>query len=255
MIKNIAVGSQIPDKRMTVHNGEVVEIKKSYKIVNGQPVVIWDIEDNENFLIFKIKSGVNTINLRNLEASKKHEGMIYWGDSTSENYISTNEYNHSYSDALTKKEIKITAEIETLQDFAFDSMPIIEIKISSSVKNIGNSAFQSSDIMKIEIPDTVATIGSSAFQYCDSLIYCKLTENENYFQISSYMFYEAKALQKITFGNNIKYFLPYCFGYTSLSEIEFHGTVSDWNSITKYNGWNSGCGKITVKCNDGNVIE
>ena len=42
-IKNIKIGSLTPDKRMTLHDGTVTEIKRTYKIVDGQAVIVWDI--------------------------------------------------------------------------------------------------------------------------------------------------------------------------------------------------------------------
>lgn len=246
-------GDNTPDKICRCIGGNLHEIKRIYKSMSGQPVIVWDIEE-EDFLIFKIKSDIETISLRNLEYIC-HEGLVFWGDGTSESYFSNQEFTHTYSVTSTEKEIKITAALEMLQDFSFDSMPITEIKIPSCITKIGSWAFQNSDIVRIEIPDSVSSVGNQMFQDCSSLEYCKLTENENYIAITNNMFYNAINLKKVKFCKNIKYLVQNCFsGCSALSEIDFNGTLAEWNSITKLSGWNSYCGQITVTCKDGIVI-
>ena len=61
-------------------------------------------------------------------------------------------------------------------------------------------------------------------------------------------------------GKNISEIKVFAFNNcSSLTEIEYAGTIEDWNNINKVAvndtiAWNSYCPEITVHCTDGDVI-
>lgn len=279
-IKNIAFGSTIPDKRLIVHNNELIEIKRSYKIHNNQAVIIWDIATTEDVLIIKFSIKSNEFTFPALE-STSHTGTIDWGDSTTEEYDSALSYTHTYAQ-VGIYELKINCEIIKFRDFCMESDEIKEVILPSTVKSIGHctfqnstlesivinegleeissSAFQSSKLQNIVIPDTVHTIGDYAFQYCAELQECKITENIEYKIITGNTFGYCTSLKRIIMGKNISEIKVFAFNNCSaLTDIEYNGTIQEWNSITKITinsmvAWNAGCPEITVHCSNGSIV-
>lgn len=195
MIKNIAIGSKIPDKRMTVHNGEVVEIKKSYKIVNGQPVVIWDISD-ENILLLKFN--VTNYQLTLPSFSKISTGyLIDWGDGTSENaavptaIVHTYEENKIYTVTL-KYQLETSVSIATA--FKNNSELIYADMSKSKLKLATNSFYNCTALQNIVITDDIASIPASCFANCSNLE--KISNIESIITINTSSFDDCSNLKQ-----------------------------------------------------------
>lgn len=70
-------------------------------------------------------------------------------------------------------------------------------------------------------------------------------------------FANCSSLTSIAIPNSVTNFGDYPFiNCSSLTSITFEGTMEEWNSITKkegWNGWNSGIPATYVQCSDGQV--
>ena len=81
------------------------------------------------------------------------------------------------------------------------------------------------DVVKVELPKNILTIGDRAFFGCAELLRVKLPKSIK--EIGDYAFYRC----------------------TDLYEIEYEGTMEDWNKIRKGEFWHSGR-SLYVKCSD-----
>jgi len=127
--------------------------------------------------------------------------------------------------------ITLPETLVAINDSVFaNCISLKEIIIPDSVKHIGSSAFHDLEaITEISIPDGINTIKSGLCALCYSLRSVKIPNSVT------------------TIESGAFYFCP------KLNSIEFSGTVDEWNSISKADGWDSECGNYTVYCTDGRI--
>lgn len=161
--------------------------------------------------------------------------------------------------------------------------------IPDGVISVGVYAFSGcSSLTSVVIPDSVTDIESPAFYGCNSLINIEVSENNSAYQSIDGNLYvkDGKALIRYTIGKTITSFaIPegvtsigvWAFGYCSsltsveiprgvrsigecalaycnnLTSITFHGTVEEWNAISKGSAWKYNISATKVVCTDGTV--
>ena len=106
------------------------------------------------------------------------------------------------------------------------------------------------DLMtSLEIPAGV-TIGNYVFTDCTSLEHLKVDVSS--FDPSD--FHGATSLVSLTIGTNVKSLWNLSGGsinyLPALKEINYEGTIAQWESVSKYDEWN----KYIVHCTDGDII-
>lgn len=169
-IKNIKFGALTPDKRMTLHNGTVTEVKRTYKVVDGQAVIVWDIGE-EPIMIIVYNVAVKKCTVPPLE-NQQHEGSIDFGNGNYVKYFSNYSRQYTYKDGDIRK-TTIKCEIVNIRPTAFKSLmsTINYIKLPQTVRTIGDEAFRSpynsnyGGNIQIELNDGIETIGEKAFVY------------------------------------------------------------------------------------------
>ena len=104
----------------------------------------------------------------------------------------------------------------------------------------------------VTIPSGVTTIGNSAFRGCTKL--SALTMGDSVTVISFDAFYNCRVLLSITIPYTVTDIGSYAFyDCLQLSDINYTGTMAQWNNITKGNRWNDGVPATVVHCTDGDV--
>ncbi|MDE7076164.1 MAG: leucine-rich repeat domain-containing protein, partial [Clostridia bacterium] len=129
------------------------------------------------------------------------------------------------------------------------------------------------DVEEAVLPDTVTSMAYNAFDYCRNLKSVSLPEDLH--RLSS--FSECTALESIIIPDGlreIEYFTFFnCYSLTyveipqsvksigryafedckSLETIKYHGTVEQWEALSKEDKWNDSTYNFTVVCTDGTV--
>lgn len=137
-----------------------------------------------------------------------------------------------------------------------DALIVIPEKYNGKpVVEIGERAFEDCDIIeKVILSDSIIAIGERAFQNCRSLESINLGKSVT--NIGWFAFGWCTSLQSISFSNSVINIEQNAFcSCESLKTINYEGTITQWDSINKGNGWNNYTYTITVNCNDGKVYE
>ena len=196
-VKNIKFGALTPNKRMTLHNGTVTEVKRTYKVVDGQAVIVWDIGGEVSGLIMKFDVALsgNIIVIGALE-TMSHTGKIDWGDGTVQDYTSTAQTGHMYNDASgTSYTVTISCPFNSLSSVSIIRGVLTEITIPDGISSLGESCFSAQyHLTKVILPDSITTIGASCFSSCEALTKIKIPPVS---AIPQSCFYACTALQSI----------------------------------------------------------
>ena len=102
------------------------------------------------------------------------------------------------------------------------------IDILRNVTKVPRKMFFGLDVVKVEIPKNILTIGNRAFCDCAELLRVKLPKSVK--EIENYAFYMCPDLY----------------------EIDYEGTMEDWNEIRKGELWHSGR-SLYINCSDGEI--
>lgn len=147
--------------------------------------------------------------------------------------------------------------------------------IPGSVTKIGENALSFSSITKLTIPDTVKSIDFGAFSSCHSLTDVTIGKNiekigsfafdncinlktinipQGINRIESNTFNSCEKLNNISIPTSVTYLDENAFGFCYNLTINYAGTESQWNAISKSKLWNQFANKITIKFSDNTTI-
>ena len=191
----------------------------------------------------------------------------------------TSIYSWAFADCTSLTNITIPASVTEIGSSTFRNCTSLEsVEILASLKYISEQAFYGcSALENINIPNTVTTIEESAFRACDSLVtislpnsvtaiydyafeHCSSLESivipDGVTTIKASAFENCAKLSSITIPTSVKSIYANAFSYCSkLTTIEYEGTIAQWNSITKYSGWNTSTGNYAIYCTDGLICK
>lgn len=168
----------------------------------------------------------------------------------------------AFSGCTSLESIFIPANVKIIGSGAFEgctNLKKVTFAENSHLTNIGSGAFsECSSLASITIPENVTTIGSAAFRNCASIE--NITIPSGVTTISSNLFRRCTSLDNIVISANVTYIDELSVSESSLTAINFQGTMEQWNAIAKADSstvgtdWNCACGEIIVTCTDGTVI-
>lgn len=140
----------------------------------------------------------------------------------------------------------IDSNCRFIGDYAFSWCDSLKnVAIPNSATSIGKNAFEYCNSLKnIVIPNSITSIGYYAFAYCGLE---KIIIPENVTTLSSKVFFYCTSLTSITIGNSLKSIGNEVFrGCSSLSNIYYRGSLSQWSKISKDSSWNLDAGSYTI---------
>lgn len=159
---------------------------------------------------------------------------------------------------LDMESFKIPNNITKIGVHAFSVCTRLKaITLPSSIKEIHTCAFSHCySLANIEIPDSVKMIGPYAFQTCSNLVTVKLPDGIDQIRVGT--FKNCSSLRSITIPRSVTLIDGFAFSECDkLKEINYQGTMKEWEAIGKVGTWNYLSGmkvpKYTVYCTDGNI--
>ena len=126
--------------------------------------------------------------------------------------------------------------------------------IPDGVTSIGDYAFLGCEGLtgELTIPEGVTFIGSDAFHGCSGLTSIEIPNSVT--EIGNYAFEYCSGLESVTIGSGVTSIGDYAFlGCGRLMDIQFKGTVEEWQAIKKEHSWYYTSPNYTVTCTDGTV--
>lgn len=143
--------------------------------------------------------------------------------------------------------------VKYIDESAFNGCGLTSIEIPVGLTAIENGVFNSCKLVSVEIPDNIIKIGNNAFYFCNNMTSLKIGNNVK--SIGNWAFYNCYQLTSIDIPDNVKSIGDNAFyNCTSLAEINYAGTMEEWNKMTKGYNWNYGTSVTGIRCTDG-VVE
>ena len=123
------------------------------------------------------------------------------------------------------------------------------IDIPDSVTTIDDYVFIGcSGLTSVRIPNGVTSIGEQAFGYCHGLTSVVIPDSVMSVGIGAFMM--CRNLTSVVIPNSVTTIGYSAFyGCTGLTDIYFTGTESEWEAITKGEGWDANTGAYTIHFN------
>ena len=129
----------------------------------------------------------------------------------------------------------------------------INLTLPNNITQINDYAFyQNDNIVSVSASNLVTKVGNFVFRYCANLSNVILPASV--LEIASYAFANCGSLISISLSNSIisigSMALYYCL---ALEDINYSGTMADWNNISLSSSWNSYTGNYVIHCTDGDI--
>jgi hypothetical protein len=174
-------------------------------------------------------------------------------------------YDNAFADTMSLESITFPSTLQVIRN-CFNSSGLKNIVIPGNVKIIENSTFQNcKNLVSVTFEEGVTTVGNSAFYNCSSLTtvilpttlktigeaafnYCALNEVDlsNVTHINNHAFDHNTELTKVKLSSSCTFIGSRAFqNCGDILTIEFDGTQSEFESISKSDDWNAtSSGKI-----------
>ena len=208
---------------------------------------IGDIAFNEcqSLKSVEIPSSVKKIGWHTFYGCKSLEGVVI-PDSVTELITS------AFANCTSLKSVLIGNGVKELGWSAFDRCTSLEsVNIPEGVTKIWKQVFSECTSLKsVKIPSTVKEIGDGAFEECTSLESVVIPDGVDCIKYG--VFYGCTSLKSVVIGSGVTEIEENAFhDCTSLCEIEFRGTLSEWENVEGRQHLLFDVPATSVKCSDG----
>lgn len=182
-------GDNTPSKICRCIGGNLHEIKRVYKGMGSQAVIVWDIgtEELKKMLVIFFSSGYSSVTVPPLETTG-HTGSITVKQGSISNYDIIGEYEYNsaesfYKSSLSSKKLTFVEiylpDIAEIKNEAFkNNIKIMSFSATSDSKiaRLGKLSFgksttmgNSSKLTTVSLPDTITVLDDECFQFTSSL--------------------------------------------------------------------------------------
>ncbi len=145
----------------------------------------------------------------------------------------------------------IHSDCKFIYGHAFMNCKLTNIIIPEGVKIIGLEAFSMSSISSVVLPSTLIKISELAFYSCNLT---SVNIPSGVTEILWGAFYRCGNLSYIYIPKTVTNLNNYIFmECTSLTTINYEGTIAEWNAIVYNDGWRELSSITTVSCSDGDI--
>ncbi len=134
-----------------------------------------------------------------------------------------------------------------------DYSRVKSVTLPDTVTAIDMRAFKNcTGLEKVTIPDGVSFIGADAFENCKLLK--SITLPAGLEKLETTLFMNCIGLESVVIPAGVKSISSQVFRECSaLEELDYLGTVREWNAVAKDEEWNIGSAIKVVHCTDGDV--
>lgn len=157
----------------------------------------------------------------------------------------------------------------------YESSPITKLNIPDNIQSIEDDAFNNSSIVDIQIPDSIIYLPKRCFKGCAHITNVQFSDNlediardcfydsgikklylpDSLISISGSAFGNCPNLTYISIPANLEYLGPDLFsGDKKLRTIEYRGTKSNWERVTKVPDLFDSSYVQRISCVDGDII-
>lgn len=177
--------------------------------------------------------------------------------------------------AFLDSDIEPLPYMSTIYASMYESTSIEKLNIPDNIESIEDDAFSYSSIVDIQIPDSITYLPKRCFRGCIDIKRVQLSDNLE--EIARDCFYDSRieelylpdsliSISGSAFGNcpmltyisipaNIEYLGPDLFsGDKRLRIIEYRGTKSHWDKVTKVPDLFDSSYVEKISCVDGDII-
>lgn len=135
----------------------------------------------------------------------------------------------------------------------FSNLSEVNFAPNSKLESIGANAFSGcTSLTSITLPNTVRFIGFRAFD--SSGLQGSFTIPDSVVTVCNRCLTNCTGLTSLTIGSSVTYISKYMLdGCSNLVEINYTGTMAQWNDLYKDSSWNNNVPATVVHCTDGDV--
>lgn len=177
-----------------------------------------------------------------------------------------NDLSFGYCENLA--EFTMPKELRTIGNDAFRECSLLpDLVFYDGLTTIGKNAFEGcKNIKTVIIPDTVTSVGLGAFFLTSienatvpmaavkALASTKNLIITNGTRIAKQTFWQRK-IEVVTIPVSVTYIGEQAFAESSITDIYYKGTKTQWEAVTKEYLWDDGTGNYTVHCSDGDIVK
>ena len=183
--------------------------------------------------------------------------------------------NGAFAGCSLLERVVIGNNVKKISEEAFrECLSLKTITIPDSVTSIGMYAFcVCRSLTNLIIPDSVTSIDNGAFNGCDKLIetvngvgyvdkwavscdraVTKVELKADTVGIAGWAFYCGDSLTSVTIPDSVTSIgYEAFFACSRLTDINYNGSMEEWNKIEKSESWNRSTGNYVVHCTDGDI--
>lgn len=164
---------------------------------------------------------------------------------------------NAFGECTALKKANIPRDLETVGEGAFMNCGNLETApLSSGLKTVGAMAFMNcASLTNLNMAPTLTALGERAFYGCAGLTHVVVGTGID--ALPGELFASCGNLKQVVLQTKIKSIGANVFDRCALlEEINYPGTVAEWNAIEKAFSWDGSYDEIgfyTVRCTDGNV--
>ena len=206
---------------------------------------------NSNLEKIKYMSFFRNINLKSIKIPnniKSMESSIFEESSIVNAYIDCDcdlTGSFTFCRCSKLKTVKFGKEISTLKEGIFSgctNLESIEFNTEKDIKMVQARVFEKCKNLK----NITVNEDNQKYKTVDGVLYSK--------DGSKLVIYPVgKADEEYTLSNDVHEIYSFVFAYSKVKTINYQGTTSEWNSVTKQTNWNYQNVVKTIHCTDGDI--
>ena len=141
--------------------------------------------------------------------------------------------------------------LETIGDFAFYLSGITALDMPDSVTSLGAGALAGTALQSLRLSSGLTIIEESAVDSCRLLTEIIIPEGVEKLSRDSIRY--CSALKRMSLPRSLKTLMRSALFYSTCEEIDYAGTLEEWNAVVKQDRWYGTSTNLVIHCTDGDT--